>query len=209
MNREARAVPRATPAAGPAGPPDRRVRRTRQALTHALVELVLEKRYRRITVQDLLDRADVGRSTFYAHYRSKDDLLLRSFEAMLELLDGALDRDPPSTRRVAPVAELFHHVGGFEAFHLALARARMLEVLYDAGTTYLRGTIGRRLAGLPADALPPGVPQEVLAQAGAGALFALLRWWLERGRPETPERMDAVFHALVVPRATPPAPPGP
>jgi AcrR family transcriptional regulator len=61
---------------------DRRVRRTRQLLREALMELTLECGYDRITVQDILDRADVGRSTFYAHYRDKDDLLVSEFEAM-------------------------------------------------------------------------------------------------------------------------------
>ncbi|MBO0803611.1 MAG: TetR/AcrR family transcriptional regulator [Nocardiopsaceae bacterium] len=55
---------------------DRRVRRTRALLHQALIELILEKGYGRITVQDILDRADVGRSTFYSHYRDKDALLL-------------------------------------------------------------------------------------------------------------------------------------
>ncbi|MEM6707029.1 MAG: TetR/AcrR family transcriptional regulator, partial [Acidobacteriota bacterium] len=56
--------------------PDRRVTRTKRLLRQALMELVREKDYARITVQDILDRADVGRSTFYTHYRDKDDLLL-------------------------------------------------------------------------------------------------------------------------------------
>ena len=61
---------------------DRRVRRTRQLLRDALMELTLERGYDRVTVQDILDRADVGRSTFYAHYRDKDDLLVAEFEAL-------------------------------------------------------------------------------------------------------------------------------
>ncbi len=55
--------------------PDRRVRRTRENLFSALSELMQEKRYNKITIQDIIDRADVGRSTFYAHFETKDDLL--------------------------------------------------------------------------------------------------------------------------------------
>ena len=91
-NRTARFVLRPTPVDPGTSDGDRRVRRTRQALTLALIELVLEKRYDAITIQDLLDRADVGRSTFYGHYRGKDDLLLRSFEG---LLGGARPGDGP------------------------------------------------------------------------------------------------------------------
>jgi AcrR family transcriptional regulator len=55
--------------------PDRRVQRTRQLLHTAMVELIVEKNYDKITVQDIIDRANVGRSTFYAHFMGKDDLL--------------------------------------------------------------------------------------------------------------------------------------
>lgn len=58
--------------------PDRRVRRTRDLLHRALIELMIERGYERVTVTDVIDRADVGRSTFYAHYRDKDDLLVVS-----------------------------------------------------------------------------------------------------------------------------------
>lgn len=168
------------------------MRRTKQALTHALVALVLEKRYDAITIQDLLDRADIGRSTFYSHYRGKDDLLLKSFERMLELLDQALDRDEPGHSRMAPVRELFDHVAKFRSFHQALARAHMLDRLYQTGTDHLSRTIGRRLA-----ALPPGpVALPVMSQAFAGALFALLRWWVDHDAPYSPERMDEMFHAI-------------
>jgi len=74
-------------------------------LTNPLVTLALEKRYEAITVQDLLDHADMGRSTFYAHYRGKDDLLLR---------------------------ELFCHLGRSRTFYQALSRARVLDRMYPA-----------------------------------------------------------------------------
>ena len=56
---------------------DRRVLRTRQSIRNALVELMLEKPYEKITIQAIIDRANVGRATFYNHYQDKDDLLLR------------------------------------------------------------------------------------------------------------------------------------
>ena len=56
--------------------PDRRVGKTRKALKEALTDLILEKGYEAVTVQDVIDRADVGRSTFYAHFVDKDDLLM-------------------------------------------------------------------------------------------------------------------------------------
>jgi AcrR family transcriptional regulator len=174
---------------------DRRVRKTQVALIGAFVSLVLEKRYDAITIQDLLDRADVGRSTFYAHYRGKDDLLAKSFIGMLEMLDREIDRDGPDGRRVAPVRELFRHIGEARKFQQALARAHVLERQYHAGVDYMSGTIERRLAALSPEK-PGGVPLPVKAQALAGTLFALLRWWVDHDAPYTPGQMDAMYHAM-------------
>jgi AcrR family transcriptional regulator len=65
---------------------DRRSQRTRQLLSAALIELMLEKRYDDISVQDIIERANVGRSTFYAHYLDKEDLLVGDFTRVLDAL---------------------------------------------------------------------------------------------------------------------------
>jgi AcrR family transcriptional regulator len=193
--RTARTSTHTRPASVGPGPArdDRRVRRTTRSLIQALVDLALEKGYSAITVQDLLDHADVGRSTFYAHYRGKDDLVLNSFERMLEGLDAGIDQGNGAEPRLAPVRELFEHVGGFNQFHRAMARGGMLDRLYCAGTATLARTIAARLAGDPAEG---GVPDAIAAQALAGAIFALLRNWVEAGESHTPEEMDRMFHAL-------------
>lgn len=186
-------MPKRPPAPG-REPDDRRVRRTTRALTHALVALVLEKRYDRITIQDLLDQAAVGRSTFYAHYRGKDDLLLRSFEALLRRLDAGMKAEPAP--RVAPVRELFRHAAESRSFHRALARAHMIDRLYQVGTRQVARTIERRLA----DVAPAGpVPCDIRARALAGAMFGLLRWWLDDAPAYSPDEVDEMFHALLVP----------
>jgi AcrR family transcriptional regulator len=176
------------------------VKRTTRALIQALVELSIDQGYSAITVQDLLDRADVGRSTFYAHYRGKDDLVLRSFERMLEGLDRQMGAQ---AGRLAPVRELFEHVGGFSPFHRAMARGGMLDRLYRTGTTTLARTIAAHLARLSPAA--GGIPPELAGQALAGALFALLRQWIDSGEPRSAVEMDRMFHALAVPLARPPA----
>src|SRR5690348_6733672 len=65
---------------------DRRSERTRRLLGEALISLMLERRYADLTVQDILDRANIGRSTFYAHYWDKDDLLASTMEQMIRML---------------------------------------------------------------------------------------------------------------------------
>ena len=66
--------------------PDRRVQRTRRLLHKALMSCILEKKYESITVQEILNRADVGRSTFYVHFRDKDELLVSGFGELQSLL---------------------------------------------------------------------------------------------------------------------------
>jgi AcrR family transcriptional regulator len=172
---------------------DRRIGRTKRALISALVELVLEKRYANVTIQNLLDRAKVGRATFYSHYRGKDDLLLRSFEGLLEMLNGYLE--PPSAKgaRLAPVRELFEHVASARRFHQALERAHMLDQLFRAGTECLSNSIESRLATRQLDC---NLPKPVLARALAGSLFSLLAWWLGQETHHTPEQMDEMFHRI-------------
>src|SRR5208337_4703375 len=82
---------------------DRRVRRTRDALGDALLTLMQEKPFESIIVQHVLDRAGVGRSTFYAHYRDKDDLFLSDLEDFLEGMSTLLLRRREASNRVAPV----------------------------------------------------------------------------------------------------------
>jgi len=162
-------------------------RRSDRALVHALVQLTLEQRFDAITVQQVLDRAAVGRTTFYARYRSKDDLLVKSFACMLALLDQHLEQQGPSCGRVAPVRELFTHVKDAQGFHRALGRSRKLDDLYQAGVEHFSGTIAARL--------PAG--SALLARGYAGALMALLRWWIETGAPQTPHEMDELFHEML------------
>ncbi len=71
--------------------PDRRVRRTRESLHKALISLALEKHYDSITVQEVLDRADVGRSTFYTHFQSMEELLISGTQEVRRALNAALE----------------------------------------------------------------------------------------------------------------------
>lgn len=112
---------------------DRRVRRTRALLHRALIELMVERAYDRITVRDILARADVGRSTFYAHYRDKDDLLLRSSTDYLRAALAAAETDADAPDLLAPVRTLFELAAGHPEIYRALLGRK-------SGTVLLRTT---------------------------------------------------------------------
>ena len=65
---------------------DRRVARTKQAISHALVALISKRGFEDLTVQDILEEANVGRSTFYAHFQDKEDVLLQGLEELQRAL---------------------------------------------------------------------------------------------------------------------------
>src|SRR4051795_6779314 len=88
---------------------DRRSRRTRRALSDALVGLMLEKRYDTITVQEIIDRANTGRSTFYAHYLDKEDLLQNQAADLVTRLTAHMDTSARASG-IVPSLELLHHL---------------------------------------------------------------------------------------------------
>src|SRR5882762_11338044 len=104
--------------------PDRRVRRTRESLHKALISLALEKDYDSITVQEVLDRADVGRSTFYTHFQSMDELLISGTQELRRTLHAALENHRKSAKRhesvIAFSPAMFDHAYGYRNVYFAL-----------------------------------------------------------------------------------------
>lgn len=173
---------------------DRRILRTRDALGDALVALMHEKNFEDITVQQVLDRAGVARSTFYKHYRDKDDLFVSDVEDFLEMFSMALKRHGDSCKRLAPVRELFAHVREFREFYLALVTSGKLTDVHTLGRGFLARSIDERLqmAGMETDALR----RAAQAHALAGSLFSLLDWWVNKGMKADPQEMDDLFHQM-------------
>jgi len=178
---------------------DRRSRRTRRLIAEALIALMVEGRYDRITVREIIDRADVGRSTFYAHYRDKEDVLTSEFERVLALLHERLDPDGAGDQQLLPSLGLFRHVQEQRHLYHALVRGHGVDVLYETGHRYLSTRVERQFAAVVTGGRAPTVPPPILADYVAGAFLSLLRWWLEYERPYSPEQMHAIFQQLVLP----------
>lgn len=173
---------------------DRRVRRTHAALRGALVDLIVERGWDGFNVQDLCQRADVGRSTFYLHFADKEEVLADGFADLGTELRAELARSgsprPLSfslglLRHAHAHLRVFRAVVGRRASHLVQGRLRALIL------ELVREDVARRL--------PAGVRREAAAAFLGGALFELLIWSLE-ARPTPPaEEVDAVFHELASP----------
>jgi AcrR family transcriptional regulator len=176
---------------------DARVRRTRDALGDALVALMQEKPFETITVQDVLDRAHVGRSTFYSHYSDKDDLLMSDADDFYERVSMGLSAQGDQSERVFPVKEFFSHIAEARRFVNALSSSgKMQENLELARGHFARG-IERRLAELPRGQSIPESDRTAIAFAHAGGLLSLMTWWIDRGMRQSPAEMDELFHRIV------------
>jgi AcrR family transcriptional regulator len=176
---------------------DRRVRRTRDALGDALLALIQEQPFDAITVQEVLDRAGIGRSTFSAHYRDKDDLFLSDLEEFFELMSTLLLRRPEDSNRIAPVRELFTHVAEMRQLHSALIASGKMRDFQEMGQEYFARAIEQRLAALPSSRPASPAQRTAMAHAFAGALLSLLSWWIQHGATPSPEEMDTLFHRMV------------
>ena len=174
--------------------PDRRILRTRNKLGDALVALLQEREFEQITVQDVLDRARVGRSTFYVHYRDKDDLFLSDVEDFFELCSGLLSRHNASPKRLLPVQEIFTHIREMRQFYAAVVRSGKINDVEVLGRGFFARSIEERLqrAGLKMDP----VQCSAKAHALAGSFFSLLNWWVDKGMKADPREMDTLFHQM-------------
>jgi AcrR family transcriptional regulator len=177
---------------------DRRSQRTRQLLNDALLALLMERRYELITVQDIIDRANVGRSTFYAHYEDKEDLLISNFEHMLDALNEHLQHSETGGQRLLPTLELFRHVQEHRYLYKAIVGGRGMELLTRRGQAYFSDRIEQQLRTVTTQPHTPTMPLPFISNYVAGAFVTMLKWWLDNNMPYSPERMDEMFQLLVM-----------
>lgn len=186
---------------------DRRSMRTQRLLGEALIALLLEKHYDDITVQDILDRANIGRSTFYEHYWDKEDLLTSEIERVIDLLDQHIATSSQHPAVFLPSLALFQHVQEQQRLYRALLRGQGIQALLrvkgiqivtQAFQDLLRTRVETRLRG---EGEKEGSDELLAAVASyvVGAFMSLMQWWLETEMAWSPERMDALFRDLILP----------
>ena len=169
---------------------DRRIIRTRQQLSQALFQLVFEKPYDRISVQDILDRANIGRSTFYAHFRDKDDLLLDAVP------DKILDFDETSDQLVPSLVPIFTHAQEYFDLFRALMGSEGIALAFKMAQRQMMRDWLAHINRLQAKGIASDLPPMVMAHYLTGAFGAVFQWWLDERMPYSPEAMDRMFRQL-------------
>ena len=149
---------------------DSRVIHTRDALGDALLALMQEKSFESITVQEILDRAGIGRSTFYSHYSDKDDLFLSDMEDFLEKISTLLLQSKERSNRILPAREFFAHVAEMRHVHALLIAADKHRDFLELSHGYFSRAIELRLAELPQTAALERRPQSCISAGLRGCI---------------------------------------
>ncbi len=196
----------------PAKKPDRRVQRTRQLLQDALISLTVARGYERVTVQHILDRAGVGRSTFYVHFRSKEELLRSGMEQLRALLvrewKAASGPGEKSANRLGFTLAFFRHVDSHRQLYRAIV-GRESGVIVEKQLRRMLGELVREdlISGRAGERRAVGL--DLAVQYVVGALLSVMTWWMDYKVPLSPEEMNRVFRQLTFPGLDATLPPGP
>jgi AcrR family transcriptional regulator len=183
---------------------DRRVERTEQLLRSALLELIEEKGFESLTVQDIIDRANVGRATFYTHFDNKEDLLISGLDELQQELrqkqqemygEGSNIQE----RLFAFGYEVFAHTERHRQLFRALSADKTGFAIQRTWHKILLDLVREDVkAVIPAQQYSAG-QTEPLVRFIAGAFFGVLMWWLEGSAPLSAREIDATFHKLMMP----------
>ena len=207
--------------------PDRRVQKTRKVLQDSLIELVVEKGYESITIQEILDKANVGRSTFYAHFQDKEQLLHSIFDRLGELFEQHSSQIVDRAKNLrggdstdlafgsSPTLNLFQFVGQNHRFFKAMLGNRGYGVfakpVYDYVFAHVHGIFTKPIQNDVLTQLHESfkleisrekygsLESEIAAHYFASALMGILVWWVEKDMPCTAEEVDRLFRELATP----------
>ena len=196
---------------------DRRIQRTRQSLRAALMELIEEKNYDALSIEEITERANVGRTTFYLHYKDKEDLLMEEFSTILYERAMVLseipfsvwlqisDEDPKNSKSSQPLLLVFQHIyENSELYYLLLQSSNSSKVIERIRKITTDSIVKFVEAKKETDPIPllSEVPIEFFATFFSGALISVVSWWISEDMKHTPEEVTKMFRSLFFRGAT-------
>ena len=172
---------------------DTRTRRTTTALAIALIQLIQESgRFDEITVRQILQRAGVGRTAFYSHFRSKEDVLHSTYEGIFGGHKEQLRQDTSAKPRLFPVSEFLEHLAGAKPVMVAFRKAGLADDMRSQFVGYAADIIESRIRDLN---LSTTVQPRLAARMLAAALIESMDWWSDHESISAGE-LDTAFHLL-------------
>lgn len=179
----------------------RRKQRTRQQLKEATTALLVEKGYDSLTIQDITDRLDLARATFYVHFRDKDEVIWFILQESFDELTTMLARELPVDTNER------HHQKLLRVFRYVAENRDLLSVIIgDQGHIGLTRRLGQYLAQIIQQDIKSSPNQDAAAhilssftaQFLAGAMMQVVARWLEKPDSFTPEEMTKLFYQLEI-----------
>lgn len=181
---------------------DRRVQRTRNTLFDAFVDLMIEKGYEAITIQDIVDYANIGRSTFYLHFTDKEQLLLfciDNLRSMLREFGKAGSAPKPSEEyRFGFSLAMIKHAQSHKRLYHAIIGKKGGAVVMEHMKKMISDLAGEEISALLPEAAPLAVPQSAVIEFAVNTLWILLVWWMDGNMPCSAEELDGIFHRLTL-----------
>lgn len=178
--------------------PDRRIQRTRQLLLNSLIELILEKGYEKITIQEIIDRANVGRSTFYSHFQDKEDLLLSGFESLGDIFESFQYQTSPETTSWSFSLALFQHAEEQRHVFKALLGKQAGVVVLNHIQKALISILKKHFQILFSKKKQP-IPLDIFVQYFVSTFLGLLTWWLDNDASYSAVQMNEYYRKLTEP----------
>jgi len=170
---------------------DRRIQRTRELLQQAMIELVVEKGYEAISIQDVTDRANVARTTFYLHYADKDELLFGSVRNMIEELLASMQPG----REGLPTS--FEHIAQHAAFYRAILGEQGSPAFVSRLNDFVASVVRERMLNqMTVPGKDPRLPLDFMTHYLVGAYVGVATWWLNNGMPCSPQEMAEMINDL-------------
>jgi len=196
---------------------DRRIQRTRQSLRTALMELIKEKDYDALSIEEITERANVGRTTFYLHYKDKEDLLMEEFSTILYERAMVLSEIPFSVwlpvseedleknRSLQPLLLVFEHIqNNSKLYYLLLQSSNSSKIIERIRKITTDSIVKFVEAKKETDPIPllSEVPIEFFAAFFSGALISVVSWWISEDMRHSPEEVTNMFRSLLIRGAT-------
>lgn len=181
---------------------DRRVQRTRSLLYDALIDLMIHKGYEPITIQDIIDRANVGRSTFYSHFEDKEQLLISCIAQLGEFLKEQVELRTASIEkgafRFGFSLAMFQHVQSHKRIYRATVGKQSGVLVLHHVQRMLLELAREEVDSFIADANHLPLPQEIVVEFVVQTFMTLVTWWMDKNMPCSAEELDLMFHQLIL-----------
>lgn len=178
---------------------DRRVQKTREAIFSAFSSLLARKRYSKITVQDIIDEANIGRSTFYSHFETKDDLLKALCSDIFDhifsedlISENTHDFSFANNDLKSKITHILYHLRDSKRDIKGILSCESRELFLSVIKTYLEQLFARFIINDSLD----GIPKEYVVNHMAGSFVESIKWWMQNDMAQSPEELTRYFFTV-------------